>query len=68
MDPASSLPQDTPSQLSILSNARDFVIYGSVFNDIRGGVHHHAERAAGNVCIWILALARRSHLLPGSFR
>jgi hypothetical protein len=72
MDPTSSLP--TPSQpqghstYSILSHARDFNIYGAVFNDIRGGVHHHAERSVGNACILILALVRRSNLAAVSFR
>ena len=47
---------------SFLPNARDFSIIGAVFNEIRGDFHHHAGRAAGNVCILALALTQ-SHLV-----
>ncbi len=47
---------------SFLPNARDFSLIGAIFNEIRGDVHHHAERVAGNVCMLILALTQ-SHLI-----
>ena len=52
---------------SFLPNARNFSIKGAIFNEIRGDVHHHAERVAGNVGILILALTQ-SHLTAFSFR
>jgi|SRR6266576_2432738 len=66
MEPDLGQPPGRPTY-SFLPNARDFSIIGAIFNEIRGDVHHHAGRVAGNVCILILALIQ-SHLAAFSYR
>ena len=57
-------PQGQPTY-SILPNARDFSIVGSVFNDIHGDVHHHTERTGD---IAYCPSLSRSHLTDSSLR